>query len=221
MLPVSDTNGRPRRRDQFLWLWPIGAVAVMAAAGHFFGAFGALLSAVVVVATLVLLIGDITISLRTRIWVLALAVLVAASVVVGRYAGVAILAAPADAFEPLDLRGQIVDADAIRGRDLQNAQLAGAVLDDLDLRGLNLAGVKAQGASFRRAVLDEVQFTGADLRGADFTDACLERSDLSGAQLGGMIARGADVTNVVTDKELIANVVSWPEPGNIPPQHCL
>lgn len=204
-----------------LWLWPVCAVAVMAAAGQFFGAYGALLSAVVVAATLVLLIGEPdVISVRTRMWVGAFVVVVAAGVVVGRYSGVDFLAAPPDAVEPLDLRGKVVEANDLRSRDLRGALMQGAVLDGLDLRGHNLSGAKAQGASFRRAMLDDGRLVEADLRGADFTDACMERVDLSGARLGGLIASGADVRGTVVEGVRTAEAASWPQPGAPVPPHC-
>lgn len=219
--PTNPPKGsEPRRRDQLLWLWPVGAVAVMAVAGHLLGAFGVLLSAIVVAATLVLLIGDEAVSLRSRIWITALAVVLAAGIVTGRYGGLDILAPQPVPAKPLDLRGKLVDADDIRGRSLRDAELAGAVLDGLDLRGHDLTGAKARGASFRRAVLDDVPLVRADLHGADFTDACLAKADLTGAQLGGVIASGADVGDVVVEQDRIKTAASWPIPGTPAPQHC-
>lgn len=211
----------PRRRDQLLWLWPVCAVAVMAATGHFFGAYGALLSAVVVAATLVLLVGEPDmISRRTRMWVGALVAVVIGVVVTGRYAGVGFLAAPPDAVKPLDFRGKVVETDDLRNRDLRDGLFQGAVFDGLDLRGRNLNGAQAQGASFRRVVLDDALLVGADLRGADFTDACLERADLSGARLAGMVAGGADVRAAVVEAERTAEAATWPQPGAAVPPHC-
>lgn len=212
-------KNEPRWRDKVLWFWPAGAVATMAGAGHLFGAFGALLAAVVVAATLVLVIGDEAISLRTRIWVTALAVVMAAGVVVGREAGVGILA-PSGLAEPPDLRGQVVSAEDIKGRNLRDALLAGAILDGLDLHRHDLTHVQAQGASFRRTILSDAVLVEADLRGADFTDACLRRANLTGAVLGGVQATGADVRDVLVVKENVASAAAWPQAGVPPPQHC-
>ena len=218
---VRKDGRRPRRRDQLLWLWPVCAVAVMALAGQFFGAYGALLSAVVVAATLVLLIGEPdVISVRTRMWVGAFVVVMAAGVVVGRYSGVDFLTAPPHAVEPVDLRGKVVDADDIRGRNLRDALLQGAVLDGLDLRGHDLTGVRAQGTSFRRTVLDDARLVDADLRGADFTNACLEHADLSGARLDGVVADGANVREAVVEGERVAEAASWPQPDTSAVAHC-
>lgn len=204
-----------------LWLWPVCAVAVMALAGQFFGAYGALLSAVVVAATLVLLVGEPdVISLRTRLWVGALVVVVAAGVVVGRYSGIDFLAAGPEAVKPLDLRGKVVEANDVRGGNLREALLQGAVLDGLDLRGHDLTGAKAQGASFRRTVLDDTRLVEADLRGADLTDACLKRANLSGARLGGVVAGGADVRDAVVGAEQTKEAADWPRPGTPTSPHC-
>ncbi|XVS61909.1 pentapeptide repeat-containing protein [Actinosynnema sp. CA-299493] len=188
----------------------MGAIAVVAAAGELWSAFGALLASLVAVTTLVLLVGRDVVSRGLRIWISALAIVFGAGVVVGRLAGVDFLATPTGPPEPVDLRGKVVTADDVKNRDLRGALLAGAVFDGVDLRARDLTGALASGASFRGAVLDRASLVGADLRGADLRGTCMYRVDLTKAVLDGADATGANVADAVVDPAQTEKVVGWP-----------
>jgi uncharacterized protein YjbI with pentapeptide repeats len=79
------------------------------------------------------------------------------------------------------------------------AHLEGAVLDDVNLTGRNLAGAFLQGASLRGATLTGADLTGAHLDGADLTGAHLGGTVLHGAVLHGTHFDGVDLSTAVFD----------------------
>jgi hypothetical protein len=219
----SPTLVPPRKRDRLLWLWPVVAVFIMALSGAVFGAFGTLLTAVVVLSALILFVGEDNevMGIRLRLGITVLALVLAAGLIVGNRAGIGFLSSTAQDFSaaansgssgqhPLDLRGRRVSAKDIDGRDLRGAQLTGAVLDGLDLHGRDLRGATATGASLHGVNLEHARLNAADLRGADLHGACLYRADLSGALLDGADATGADVTSVSVSQSQTSKAMSWP-----------
>ena len=102
----------------------------------------------------------------------------------------------------------------LKGADLQQANLSGAYLTDIDFRGTYLAGTHLEEANLERAELQGADLTNVDLsnaeglwekgtylwkRGAGLNDADLSNANLSGADLtnanlSGANLEGADVT---------------------------
>ena len=106
-----------------------------------------------------------------------------------------------------ELRGQFAVqdiSDDMHGRDLKEkeflkADLRGVDLSETDLRGAVINTSQLQGADLRNADLSDVvgfasHFEGADLRGANFTNAMMMQSRFTDAQID-----GADFTNAVID----------------------
>ncbi|GAA4062613.1 pentapeptide repeat-containing protein [Nonomuraea soli] len=237
-LPVTDEDLRPpasppapartpgrelRGRDRWLWLWPLLTLGVMVGVGMLWGSLGTFLSGVIVVAALILFVGDEVLQTAHRLAVTILAVVLVVIGWMGYQRGVPFFstetlkaggASPSEsAPSPVDLRGRKLTADDLKGVNLRGADLAGAVLDGLDLHGVDLSGVNAQGASFRRSMLDRAQLNDADLRGADLREACLYGAQLRRADLRGVDATGADTTDVVADTETLERAASWPDEG--------
>jgi hypothetical protein len=73
--------------------------------------------------------------------------------------------------------------------DLRGADLYGADLSEVDLRGADLRGVDLRGANLYGADLSEV-----DLRGADLSEVDLSEVDLRGVDLRGANLYGADLS---------------------------
>jgi TIR domain-containing protein/pentapeptide repeat protein len=72
----------------------------------------------------------------------------------------------------------------------------GAILDNLDLRGLNLRGASLLGASLKGAKLDGLDLTHAQLKAANLTGATLQGAELVATDLIGATFVGADLRNV-------------------------
>jgi hypothetical protein len=89
----------------------------------------------------------------------------------------------------MDLVQQIINGR----RNLERADLRGAVLIRRDLRGAVLRGADLTGADLRGADLRDADLTGADLRGADLREADLTGAELTGAELIDADLRGADL----------------------------
>jgi len=205
----AETAAPPRRRDQSLWIWPVVALAVIALAGQLRDATAALLSAVVLVATLVLFIGD-TLHLWFRLAVLGVSIVLVATLVTSQVSGFDRLFRPHVGDDGrMDLRGQQISADQVSNLDFQRARLSGAVLDNLSLVSKDFTKVIANGTSFRGADLTNTTWLGADLRGADFRGACLVEADFTGARLDGIDATGADTSGVILPPQAMTNSL-WP-----------
>jgi len=142
-----------RRRDRLLWLWPVLGIAAISTVGEQWGGYGALVTAVVLMAALILSVGDNDVlDRRMRLGTAASAVVVATLLVFGHQSGWTYLsstpvervrgdarATPSSPMPaPTDFRGARLTQEQIRGRSLHGAMLAGAVLDGLDLRGVDL-----------------------------------------------------------------------------------
>ena len=85
--------------------------------------------------------------------------------------------------------------------NLENRDLTGAVLNDVDLRRANLRNVDLRdaylsGANLRGANLMHASLRRADLTNVDLTNANLTDADLSGANLTNADLTDADLTNV-------------------------
>jgi uncharacterized protein YjbI with pentapeptide repeats len=115
--------------------------------------------------------------------------------------------------EGADIRGadlsacQLCRSDLRRGRlvdaTLQSQttppSLQGAVLDQCDLRGIDLTDAHMEhtslvGAKIQQARLDGAHLRNANLGSADLTDAIMVGADLSDADLGAAILHGADLS---------------------------
>ena len=105
-----------------------------------------------------------------------------------------------------NLRGANLSDVNLRGADLCSANLSdvnlrGADLRSADLCSANLSDVNLRGANLRGADLSEADLRGADLRSADLrsADLCsanLRGADLSDVNLRGANLRGADLSDV-------------------------
>ncbi len=111
----------------------------------------------------------------------------------------------------------------LRGADLRNAHLNGAMLTKADLVGANLSGAMLVDVRFAYALLMNANLSGAmlaeaDFWGADLSGASLVQADLYGAHLAGARMTDADLTGVdltgvnhagVTLSEEQRAVVKW------------
>jgi uncharacterized protein YjbI with pentapeptide repeats len=93
----------------------------------------------------------------------------------------------------------------LKGLNLMNANLNGAVLEEANLQGANLSFAKLQEAWLAGADLSHATLSNADLKGADLFDAImhnakLDRADLRGAKLGRAKLQNADLTAAVLDE---------------------
>jgi hypothetical protein len=209
----------PRRRDQLLWLWPVGVLLLMVLAGRVWGPIGTLVTAATAIGTLALFIGDVVFGLAVRVCIASLAVLLVAAALIGhkqswipiRSSRLAAAAPHPSASEGvINLSGKRVTLSDLKGKNLKGALMAGADLSGLDLYGMNLNGIVAPGASFQHAILDRASLIGADLRGANLSDSCMHGAVLEGAQLAGANAAHADVTNVAVSPAAIKSAAVWP-----------
>jgi uncharacterized protein YjbI with pentapeptide repeats len=82
----------------------------------------------------------------------------------------------------------------LRGVDLSDMALNDADLSRTDLRDANLYGAVLRGANLRGANLHGVALAAADLTGASLCDANLSGADLSGANLNDARCRGANLS---------------------------
>jgi hypothetical protein len=94
-------------------------------------------------------------------------------------------------------------------RSFAGADLHGAVLMHLDLRGKDFQRADAAGAVFARSLLNGVNLSRANLRGANLRDACLRGAILIGAQLAGADFTGADVTGAAVASAAAATATGW------------
>jgi hypothetical protein len=214
-----------RKRDQFLWLWPVVVLLLMVLASIIWGALGTFITAAIAVGTLALFIGDIVLGTVIRVFVAAIAVLLAAGALIAHEENYSFFSSKPSQVTAatsktktgghvIDLRGKRVTLAELKGRNLHGALLAGADLSGLDLYGMNLNGIVAPGASFRRAILDRASLIGANLRGADLSEACLHGTILTGAQLEGVDAAHADVTNAKVEPAVTRKAATWPRRNN-------
>jgi hypothetical protein len=88
----------------------------------------------------------------------------------------------------------------LRGAYVADAQLEGANLKAVDLRGSVLCRARLSDADLTRACL-----AGADLSGADLTDASLTGVDLSEARLDDADLSGADLTDAQVTRDQLCH----------------
>jgi len=94
----------------------------------------------------------------------------------------------------IDLRRADLRGADLRGADLRGATLTGANLTGANLRGANLRGASLIWTSLREAILTDVDLSEANLRGARLAGATLRRANLRGANLLIASLRGADLS---------------------------
>lgn len=95
----------------------------------------------------------------------------------------------------------------LQGATLSNGQPLAANFDygeaqfiDANLAGANLENLNLRGANFEKAIL-----TGANLKGANLTDAIFSKANLKGAHLDGADLTGARLTDAHLDGATLAN----------------
>ena len=69
---------------------------------------------------------------------------------------------------------------SLKGMNLRDRKLCGAIFDFADLAGANLSGADLRGASFRNADLSDATLVNANLVNADLTNACFARTSVRG-----------------------------------------
>jgi len=104
--------------------------------------------------------------------------------------------------------------NAWRRRSRSRPDLSGALLIDLELRGINLASANLERAILRGTTLSRADFTGANLKRADLRAASLRRAKLEHADLTGAILRHtslaeARVAGAVFESCEIYGIAAW------------
>tara|TARA_B100001769_G_C21863651_1_gene467570 strand:- start:38 stop:748 length:711 start_codon:yes stop_codon:yes gene_type:complete len=122
--------------------------------------------------------------------------------------------------ERADLRGAILQYARLQGADLRDARLHGAdlfnaYLQDADLRGADLqradlAHANLRGADLNHADLHSTSLREADLQGADLQGAFLVRANLEEADLQGADLRRADLREAYTEGALYSDDTRFP-----------
>ncbi|MFJ9352459.1 pentapeptide repeat-containing protein [Streptomyces sp. NPDC101237] len=102
-----------------------------------------------------------------------------------------------DPREQLDLRGLHLAGARFREADLTDANLMRATLTNADLAGATLTRASLRGAILTNADLNEATLTGAHLRGANLTDVSLYEATLTNANLCGADLAGAVLTRAI------------------------
>jgi hypothetical protein len=188
-----------RRRDGILWMWPVVAVVIMAAAGAAKGPFGSLLACVALTATIVSFVGFAVLSPRFLVGVLIACLLAIGAIVTGHELGVRALtdrpntATASPASPPGYAHSPRITTEMIRSGSARGAFIPGAVFDGDNVPGADLVGIVAPGALMRNTTLDGGHLNGANLEGARMRHVHLAGADLRGADLRGADLRGADL----------------------------
>jgi len=104
----------------------------------------------------------------------------------------------------LNLAGQDLSSQNLKGADCTNAKLGNANLSKVNLEGANLSNTDLKNANLSGAILKGTNLAKADLADADLTNANLEganlsNTDLRNANLSGAILKGADWANAKLD----------------------
>ena len=79
--------------------------------------------------------------------------------------------------------------------DLKYVNLSGVKWSNTDLSGAKLSGAKLNGADLRYTDLSNANLSGADLSGAKLGSSKLSNADLNGAKLSGAKLNGAKLSN--------------------------
>src|SRR5579863_7931024 len=98
----------------------------------------------------------------------------------------------------------------VADRNFTGADLNGARLVRLDLRGKDFQDASAAGAIFAGSFLNGANLSHDNLRGADFRSACLRGANLTGAQMAGADFTGADVTGATVTPGALFDTIGWP-----------
>jgi hypothetical protein len=115
-------------------------------------------------------------------------------------------AAPA---APPTLSGPAYTQAMVVGRNFIGANLRGARLVRLDLRGKGFQHADAAGAIFAGSLLNGANFAHADLRGADLRGTCLRGAKFTGANLSGADFTNADVTAATVPPAATSSAIGW------------
>lgn len=97
----------------------------------------------------------------------------------------------------------------VSGRGFTGADLRGARLAHLDLRGRNFQRADGADTEFEGRLLNGINFAHADLRGANPRDICLRGAGLTGTQLANADFTGADVTDVAVTPGVASQAIGW------------
>jgi len=154
---------------------------------------------------------------RVSPWIWGLAALLAIAVIVITQVPRTSAKAPAPRPKPSAatpsvtplLSGPVYTQAMVTGRNFADADLRGAVLQHLDLRGKDFQWAHAAGAVFAGSLLNGANLSHADLRGADLRDACLRGAILTGAELAGADFTGADVTGAMITPTATSTAIGW------------
>lgn len=90
-----------------------------------------------------------------------------------------------------DLRGYKLSVSELDGADLRGAMLDGMNLKGLSLNGTDLTGAFARGASFDDSKMNGIKLTFGHFEGATFRSSELNGADLQAASLSGANFKGA------------------------------
>jgi hypothetical protein len=107
------------------------------------------------------------------------------------------------------LSGQAYTQAMVGERSFIGADLRGARLMHLDLRGRSFQRADAAGAVFTGSFINGANFSHADLRGADLRDTCLRGAIFAHAALAGADFTGADVTGAVVTPSATSKAIGW------------
>jgi hypothetical protein len=118
---------------------------------------------------------------------------------------------PSASASPASVRppGAVYPQAMTAGRGFADANLSGARLAQLDLRGKDFRDADAAGAVFVGSLLNGANFTHANLRGTDLRDACLRGVVFTAAELSGADFTGADVTGATVTPAAISAAIGW------------
>lgn len=136
---------------------------------------------------------------RCLSWMLALGMLLVASVATPAAARANPYAAPPLSFSNAELRGRDFSGQNLRAAEFSNANLERADFSNANARGAVFsASVMTQtdmhGANLRDAMLDQSKFLNTDLRDVNFTNAILLGSTFENVDI-----TGADFTHALLD----------------------
>jgi hypothetical protein len=197
------TSFGARRRDGWLWVWPLVVLAAMAFASRFWGPFGVLAAGVVTVGAIALIIGGASFTPPVRLAVILVTCSLVVLIYLGQSLGV-ISDRPAihATTSPAAPQGvtpspsaNVAAVDRLRRGEGKGATLGPISLDRQDLTDARLDGARALGASLVDTVLNRASLAGADLSGANMRSVHLRGANLRGANLAGVDLRDADLTD--------------------------
>lgn len=107
------------------------------------------------------------------------------------------------------LSGPAYTQAMVAAHNFIGANLRGARLVHLDLRGKSFRHADAAGAIFAGSLLNGANFSHADLRGADLRGTCLRGAKFTGADLAGADFTDADVTAATVPPAATSSAIGW------------